>query len=146
MLCHEDEVVKISLNQHGTYIDGFAGPQDPNLLEAWSARLVLASEPRWLRKFFFCDIGKPQYEALRRLRAEMPPRRPREPENAGGRNGIDPQPGRLPAVAKFRAPDSEVRQRVSAKQRAAFGQYRRTFELRAMTSDRSGSVAAEAAG
>jgi hypothetical protein len=35
--------------------------------------------------------------------------------NVGGRSGIDPQPGRLPAVAKFRAPESEVRQRVSAE-------------------------------
>jgi three-Cys-motif partner protein len=70
----------VLVTKHGTYIDGFAGPQDPNLLEAWSARLVLASEPRWLRKFFFCDIGKPQYEALRRLRAEMSPRRPGEPK------------------------------------------------------------------
>jgi len=30
-------------------------------------------------------------------------------ENAGGRSGIDPQPGRLPAVAKYRASDTEVR-------------------------------------
>ena len=30
-------------------------------------------------------------------------------ENIDGRSGIDPQPGRLPAVAKYRAPDSEVR-------------------------------------
>lgn len=36
-------------------------------------------------------------------------------ENAGGRSGIDAQPGRLPAVAKYRAPDSEVRQRVAAE-------------------------------
>src|SRR5205814_299428 len=30
-------------------------------------------------------------------------------ENAGGRSGIDPQPGRLPAVAQYRAPDAAVR-------------------------------------
>ena len=30
-------------------------------------------------------------------------------ENVGGRSGIDPQPGRLPAIAKYRAPDGEVR-------------------------------------
>lgn len=34
-------------------------------------------------------------------------------ENAGGRSGIDPQPGRLPAVAKYRAPDSDVRQQAA---------------------------------
>jgi Taurine catabolism dioxygenase TauD, TfdA family len=31
-------------------------------------------------------------------------------ENEGGRSGIDPQPGRLPAVASYRAPDELVRQ------------------------------------
>jgi len=35
-------------------------------------------------------------------------------ENVGGRSGIDPQPGRLPAVAKYRAPDSEVRRQATA--------------------------------
>ncbi len=36
-------------------------------------------------------------------------------ENAGGRSGIDPQPGRLPAVAKYRAPDAEVRHQAAAE-------------------------------
>jgi hypothetical protein len=36
-------------------------------------------------------------------------------ENAGGRSGIDPQPGRLPAEAKYRAPDADVRQRLGAQ-------------------------------
>jgi hypothetical protein len=35
-------------------------------------------------------------------------------ENAGGRSGIDPQPGRVPAVAKYRAPDSEIRRQAAA--------------------------------
>jgi hypothetical protein len=35
-------------------------------------------------------------------------------ENIGGRSGIDPQPGRLPAVAKYRAPDGEVRRRAAS--------------------------------
>ena len=35
-------------------------------------------------------------------------------ENAGSRSGIAPQPGRLPAVAKYRAPDTEVRQQPAA--------------------------------
>jgi Taurine catabolism dioxygenase TauD, TfdA family len=34
-------------------------------------------------------------------------------ENAGGRSGIDPQPGRLPAEAKYRAPDEVVRRPVA---------------------------------
>jgi hypothetical protein len=36
-------------------------------------------------------------------------------ENAGGRSGIDPQPGRLPAVAKYRAPDAEVRRQLAMR-------------------------------
>ena len=35
-------------------------------------------------------------------------------ENIGGRSGIDPQPRRLPAVAKYRAPDGEVRREAAA--------------------------------
>jgi hypothetical protein len=34
-------------------------------------------------------------------------------ENVAGRSGIDPQPGRLPAVTKYRAPDGEVRRQVA---------------------------------
>lgn len=36
-------------------------------------------------------------------------------ENKGGRSGIDYQPGRLPAVASYRAPDELVRQPVAAE-------------------------------
>jgi len=36
-------------------------------------------------------------------------------ENAGDRSGIDPQPGRLPAVAKYRAPDAQVRRQVAVQ-------------------------------
>jgi hypothetical protein len=36
-------------------------------------------------------------------------------ENVGGRSGIDPQPGRMPAVAKYRAPDAEVRRQAAAE-------------------------------
>ena len=35
-------------------------------------------------------------------------------ENAGGRSGIDPQPGRLPAAAEYRAPDEAVRHQAVA--------------------------------
>jgi three-Cys-motif partner protein len=70
----------VLITKHGTYIDGFAGPQNPDLPDAWSAQLVLASEPRWLRKFYLCDLGKQQYEALKQLRFELPPRKPNEPK------------------------------------------------------------------
>ena len=36
-------------------------------------------------------------------------------ENKGGRSGIDPQPGRLPAVASYRTPDELVRQPAAVK-------------------------------
>ncbi len=36
-------------------------------------------------------------------------------ENKGGRSGIDKQPGRLPAVASYRAPDELVRQPMAAE-------------------------------
>jgi hypothetical protein len=36
-------------------------------------------------------------------------------ENVGGRSGIDPQPGRMPAVARYRAPDAEVRRQAAAE-------------------------------
>jgi Taurine catabolism dioxygenase TauD, TfdA family len=35
-------------------------------------------------------------------------------ENIDGRSGIDPQPGRLPAVANYRAPDDAVRRQAAA--------------------------------
>jgi hypothetical protein len=36
-------------------------------------------------------------------------------ENAGGRSGIDPRPGRLPAGAAYRTPDELVRQPAAVK-------------------------------
>lgn len=43
----------------------------------WAAKLVLESEPRWLRHFFLCDSVPSQIEHLRTLVAEQPdePRR-----------------------------------------------------------------------
>src|SRR5690349_16399390 len=39
----------VQVTKHGTYIDGFAGPQEPDKLDMWSAKLVVESEPRWFR-------------------------------------------------------------------------------------------------
>ncbi len=41
----------VLITKHGTYIDGFAGPQRPGNPEMWAAKLVLESEPKWLRHF-----------------------------------------------------------------------------------------------
>jgi hypothetical protein len=37
-------------------------------------------------------------------------------QNESGRSGIDPQPGRFPAVAAYRTPDELVRQPAAAAQ------------------------------
>src|SRR5712692_8972255 len=57
----------VQVTKHGAYIDGFAGPQSHKQLDAWSAALVLESEPRWLRKFFLCEITRRGVKALRVL-------------------------------------------------------------------------------
>src|SRR6185295_13379281 len=48
----------VFITRHGTYIDGFTGPQELSKLETWAAGLVFGSEPRWLRNFFLCEIDK----------------------------------------------------------------------------------------
>lgn len=57
----------VQVTKHGAYIDGFAGPQSRARLDAWSAALVLQSEPKWLRKFFLGEISQPGLRALRKL-------------------------------------------------------------------------------
>ena len=46
----------VLITKHGTYLDGFAGPQRPEEPRMWAAQLVLDSEPRWLRHFHLCDL------------------------------------------------------------------------------------------
>ena len=60
------------ITHHGTYIDGFAGPQQPDLPQTWAAKLVLDTEPRWFRHFYLFDIDPTQAAALERLRDEQP--------------------------------------------------------------------------
>lgn len=63
----------VQVTRHGTYIDGFAGPQKPDHPEMWVAKLVLDSEPKWLRHFYFCEIKPPKIALLEQLRAAQPP-------------------------------------------------------------------------
>lgn len=63
----------VLITHHGVYIDGFAGPQNPSQPDSWAAKLVLESEPRWLRTFFLCDNHPKQIEALENLRDVQPP-------------------------------------------------------------------------
>src|SRR5207302_10049020 len=46
------------ITKHGTYIDGFAGPQQPDLPEMWGAKLVLEIESQWLRHFYLFEKSK----------------------------------------------------------------------------------------
>src|SRR5258705_5799245 len=75
----------VHITHHGTYIDGFAGPQRPSNRDMWSARRVLESRPRWLRKFFLFELSDPKVEMLREMWTTQPPRdRDRgEPERQG---------------------------------------------------------------
>src|SRR5581483_7455378 len=50
----------VFITHHGTYIDGFAGPQEERESDCWAAKLVLQSEPRWLRHFHLCDLKRTQ--------------------------------------------------------------------------------------
>ncbi len=62
----------VFITKHGTYIDGFAGPQEECETDAWAAKLVLESKPRWLRHFHLCDASKAQVKRLETLKAGQP--------------------------------------------------------------------------
>jgi three-Cys-motif partner protein len=64
----------VQITHHGTYIDGFAGPQAPDAPDTWSAKLVIESRPRWLRKFFLFDIDPAKITALQKVIGDQPPR------------------------------------------------------------------------
>ena len=70
----------VLVTKHGVYIDGFAGPQEPDKPEMWAAKLVLESEPRWLRSFFLCDSNREKVRQLENLKNSQPIRQPREPK------------------------------------------------------------------
>lgn len=63
----------VLITHHGNYIDGFSGPQQPDDPSMWSAKLVLESEPRWLRKFFLFEKDKRKIDLLDTLKEEQPP-------------------------------------------------------------------------
>jgi three-Cys-motif partner protein len=58
----------LMVTKHGTYLDGFAGPQVKEYNdESWSAKRVLEIQPPWLRRFILCDMSPHQVEHLNRL-------------------------------------------------------------------------------
>jgi len=62
----------IQITKHGTYIDGFAGPQRPDMEDAWSARLVLQIHPPLLRHFFLCEQNAKSFKVLQKCVEETP--------------------------------------------------------------------------
>ncbi len=62
----------VMITKHGTYIDGFAGPQEPDKPQMWAAKLVLESEPRWFRNFYLFDENPNQIEYLKKLKEAQP--------------------------------------------------------------------------
>jgi three-Cys-motif partner protein len=58
----------VYITRHGTYIDGFAAPQDATHLDAWAAKLVLEMEPRRIRDIWLCDLSAKGIEKLEELR------------------------------------------------------------------------------
>lgn len=63
----------VFITKHGTYIDGFAGPQEEKICDTWAARLVLESEPKWMRHFHLCDQKRSQIRLLVELKDGQPP-------------------------------------------------------------------------
>jgi three-Cys-motif partner protein len=57
----------VQITKHGTYIDGFAGPQYYDRLDCWTAAQVLESEPKWLRQFFLCELSRKGVKTLKKL-------------------------------------------------------------------------------
>lgn len=67
----------VMVTKHGLYIDGFAAPQEPDLADSWSAKLVLESVPRqFLREFWLCEENPNRAQYLRDLVARQPPTKP----------------------------------------------------------------------
>jgi len=61
----------VYITHHGTYIDGFAGPQAECETDSWAARLVLESKPQWIRHLHLCDANRAQVKLLRELKAQQ---------------------------------------------------------------------------
>jgi len=64
----------------GTYIDAFAGPQESDKHEMWSAKLVIESVPRWLKNFFLFELDNSQVELLNQMLASQLPRNKQKKE------------------------------------------------------------------
>jgi three-Cys-motif partner protein len=70
----------VLITKHGTYIDGFAGPQQPDKPEMWAAKLVLENQPRWLRHLHLFEKNKKRFRDLEELSAVQPAKTRKEPK------------------------------------------------------------------
>jgi len=61
----------VYITKHGTYIDGFAGPQVGRDTDSWAAKLVLESEPKRIRHFHLCDASAGQIKHLEALKSSQ---------------------------------------------------------------------------
>ena len=68
----------VLITRHGTYIDGFAGPQSPEHPETWSAKRVVESKPRFLRNFFLCELDAQKISCIENLLEQQPAREKKE--------------------------------------------------------------------
>lgn len=66
----------VFITKHGAYIDGFAAPKDPSNPASWAAKLVVESEPKFLRQFFWCELDPTRANFLHELERQQPPSRP----------------------------------------------------------------------
>ena len=55
------------ITHHGTYIDGFAAPQDEVHPDMWAAKLVLKMMPKWFHDFWLCDLDASGIQSLKSL-------------------------------------------------------------------------------
>jgi len=74
----------VLVTKHGAYIDGFAAPQDRDNPDSWACKLVLESQPQYLREFWLCDISDDGCAALEQLVASVPRPRTRRIESRRG--------------------------------------------------------------
>lgn len=70
----------VQITHHGTYIDGFTGPQDPDKPHTWAAKLVLERAPRWFRHFYLFELDKKKIELIKQMVAAQAPRDKRKKE------------------------------------------------------------------
>src|SRR4030042_1138265 len=62
----------VLVTKHGSYIDGFAGPQHPDKPEMWAAKLAIENEPRWLRHFYLFEQKRKKFKYIQKLKKSQP--------------------------------------------------------------------------